>query len=187
MKRGTRISRPDSSLTVLVTLPEGAARTRLGVSHLQLNLQWQLQADRIAVELMQLDHGAFHQKVQGVANHLFVEGERLGGLLIEEVRSSFVAVEVGRGTDLQVGLFEFVAGLEGFSKTALVRRLRTLRRTRVRPPRAVGVFTSGFQTVVRVFSNSKNILRLILMASIKAAMKSSRAGSAKKISSKPDL
>ena len=76
----------------------------------------QLQADGIAIELVQLDHCAFDEVLQGVADHVAGEGEGVEGFLIEEVGAFAVAVEVGSLDHLEVGLFEAVAGLEGFVK-----------------------------------------------------------------------
>src|SRR5205085_9021799 len=53
---------------------------------------------------------------------------------------------------------------------AFVRRLRILRRTSVWPPRAVGVFTSASRQENGVLSNSNNVLRLTLIASISTAI-----------------
>src|SRR5580700_8913169 len=80
------------------------------------------------------------------------------------------------GTDCRSGSLNLSLALNVFSKTALVRRLRILRRTRVWPPRAVGVFTSASRQQKGVFSSSNNVLRLTLIASISAAMKSFKQG-----------
>src|SRR6202035_4017792 len=75
-------------------------------------------------------------------------------------------------TDCRSGSLNLSLALNVFSKTAFVRRLRIFRRTRVWPPRAVGVFTSASRQQKGVFSSSNNVLRLTLIASISAAMKS---------------
>src|ERR1035437_1401730 len=74
------------------------------------------------------------------------------------------------------GSLNLSLALNVLSKTARVSRLRILRRTRVWPPRAVGVEISTSRQRKGAFSNSKNILRFTSMASIKAAMVSSEAG-----------
>src|SRR4029079_19384328 len=58
------------------------------------------------------------------------------------------------------------------SKTARVSRLRILTRTSVWPPRAVGLDTSTSRQTYGAFSNSKNIFRLMPIASIMLAMRS---------------
>ncbi len=89
-----------------------AARAGFGVFNLELDLFRQLQADGIAVELVQLDQRALHQEVQRAAHHLAGKGVRLEGLLVQEMRALAVAVEVGGLDQLQVRLLEPVAGLE---------------------------------------------------------------------------
>src|SRR6202035_5999579 len=79
-------------------------------------------------------------------------------------------------TDCRSGSLNLSLALNVFSKTAFVRRLRIFRRTRVWPPRAVGVFTSASRQQKGVFSSSNNVLRLTLIASISAAMKSFKQG-----------
>src|ERR1035438_1098384 len=48
-----------------------------GVCDIQLHMGWQLQPDGVAIVLMQLDDGSFHDKVQSVSDHLVGKGEGL--------------------------------------------------------------------------------------------------------------
>src|SRR5450631_2500418 len=61
---------------------------------------------------MQLDDGSFHDKVQSVSDHLVGKGEGLEALLVHEVETSSVAVQVGCLDRLEVRLLESVTGLE---------------------------------------------------------------------------
>src|SRR5207237_1401534 len=56
------------------------------------------------------------------------------------------------------------------------RRLRIFRRTRVWPPRAVGVFTSASRQENGVLSSSNKVLFFTLIASINTAINSSGIG-----------
>src|ERR1019366_7231639 len=69
-----------------------ATDTGFGVSDIQLHLGWELQPNRVAVVLMQLDDGSFHDKVQSVPDHLAGKGEDLEALLVHEVETTSVAV-----------------------------------------------------------------------------------------------
>ncbi len=65
---------------------------------------------------MQLDDGSFHDKVQSVPDHLAGKGEGLEALLVHEVETTSVAVEIGCRDRLEVRLLESVTGLEGLVK-----------------------------------------------------------------------
>ena len=62
---------------------------------------------------MQLEQRSFDEEIEGVADHLLVEGEGLVGFLIEEMGAVAVAVEIRGGDDLQVWFLEFFARFEG--------------------------------------------------------------------------
>jgi hypothetical protein len=72
-----------------------AARPRFRIRNAQLNKHRQLQTDRIAVVLVQLDQRALNQKVQRIPYHPIVESERLVALLIQKVRTIAVAIQIG--------------------------------------------------------------------------------------------
>src|SRR6187402_262220 len=72
------------------------------------------------------------------------------------------------------GSLNLSLALKVLSKTALFSRLRIFRRTSVCPPRAVGVEISTSRQAYGIFSSSTNILRFTSMASISAAMVSSK-------------
>src|SRR3954453_1374695 len=62
-----------------------AACARFRVRDVKFNVGWQLNADRIAIELVELNDRAFDQEVEGVADHVIRESERLECVLIHEV------------------------------------------------------------------------------------------------------
>src|SRR6266540_7151824 len=68
------------------------------------------------------------------------------------------------------GSLNFSPALKVLSNTARVRRLRIMTRTSVCPPRAVGFETSTSMTWYGACSYSKNILRLMSIASIRLAI-----------------
>ena len=68
------------------------------------------------------------------------------------------------------GSLNFSPALKVLSNTARVSRFRIFRRTSVWPPRAVGFDTSTSMQWYGAFSNSKNIFRLISIASIRLAI-----------------
>src|SRR3954468_22842671 len=70
------------------------------------------------------------------------------------------------------GSLNFSPALNVRSNTARVSRLRIFTRTSVCPPRAVGFDTSTSRQTYGAFSNSKNIFRLIAIASSMLAMSS---------------
>src|ERR1039458_897859 len=72
-----------------------AARSGLSVRNFELDLRRQLQADGVAVELVQPNQRAFDQEFQRVADHARRERVRIEALLIEKVRTLSIAVEVG--------------------------------------------------------------------------------------------
>ena len=72
-----------------------------------------MQADGVAVVFVELEEGAVDEEVEGVAKHLRGEGEGLVGLLVEEVGTVVVGVEVGGGDELEVGLGKALLSLEG--------------------------------------------------------------------------
>src|SRR5450631_176397 len=125
---------------------------------------------------MQLDDGSFHDEVQSVPDHLAGKGEGLEALLVHEVETSSVAVQVGCLDHLEVRLLEPVAGLECLVKNCPCEKVAHLQADQGLAALAVGVETSTSRHTNGVFSNSKNILRFTSMASISAAMISSETG-----------
>src|ERR1035438_9901868 len=89
-----------------------AADRGFGVGDGELHLDGQLQTNRIAVVLVDLEEGAFEEEFEGVSHHVAAEGEGFEAALVEEVGAVGVAVEVGCLNGLQVGLLELVTGLE---------------------------------------------------------------------------
>src|SRR5208282_80881 len=71
-----------------------------------------LQANGVAVELVQLNQRALHQEVQRVAHHARRERVRIEALLVKKIGAVSVAVKVGRLDKLQVWLLELLAGFE---------------------------------------------------------------------------
>src|SRR5438105_919586 len=69
------------------------------------------------------------------------------------------------------GSLSLSPALKVLSRTARVSRFRILRRTSVCPPRAVGLETSTSRQWYGASSNSKNIFRLMLIASIRLAIR----------------
>src|SRR5450759_5252273 len=61
---------------------------------------------------MQLDDDPFHDKVRSVSDHLGGKGEGLEALLVHEVETTSVAVQIGCRDRLEVRLLESVTGLE---------------------------------------------------------------------------
>src|SRR5208283_2076996 len=79
MKRGTRISRPVWRRADLVTLPleRVSAHGGLGVDDLQFDEDGQLQADGVAVVLVQLNQEAIGEEVERRAQHRAAEVDGL--------------------------------------------------------------------------------------------------------------
>src|ERR1017187_1534911 len=75
---------------------------------------------------MQLDDGSFHKKVDGVPDHLAGKGEGFEALLVHEVETTSVAVQVGCLDHAQVRLLEPVTGLAGLVKDGAVEKVAHL-------------------------------------------------------------
>ena len=102
-----------------------------------------------------------------VAEGVGAERQRLEGLLIHEVKPSPSEYRNVAATWTRSGSPNFSPALKVLSNTARVSRFRIFRRTSVWPPRAVGLETSTSRQTYGAFSNSKNVFRLISMASIR--------------------
>src|SRR5687767_6736790 len=61
-----------------------AARSRLGFLDRHLDERWKLQADRVAVELVDLDDQIVDEQIAIVADHVRTQRQRLEALLIHE-------------------------------------------------------------------------------------------------------
>src|ERR1700760_3991498 len=90
-----------------------SAHTWLRICHHQLHLGRQFQSDRVAVVHIDLHDRPFDQQVQRVFHHLARQRQRLKALLVQEVRTVAVTVEIRGVHRLQVRLLKLVSGLEG--------------------------------------------------------------------------
>ena len=101
MNSATRISRPVCSFTTLVTLQLEESPRAPGSAYVTSNsTRWgHLQTDGIAVVLVELNHQAVDEELRGITDLIFVGGERFEGLLIGEVRTLAVALEIRRGAE----------------------------------------------------------------------------------------
>src|ERR1035441_8726914 len=89
-----------------------APYTRFGGGNCQLNECRQFQADRITVVFEQLDQGASDQEVQRGADHLIGKGEGLIAFLVQEVRTTAVAIQIGGRDQLEIRLLELFPRLK---------------------------------------------------------------------------
>jgi hypothetical protein len=89
-----------------------AAHTGLGRGDGQLDMRWKLQPDRTTVISLNLYRDVVHQQLTIVADHRGVEGNRVECLLVHEVMRVVVAVKIGGGDGVEIGLPELLAGLE---------------------------------------------------------------------------
>ena len=101
-----------------------------------------LQADRVAVVLLNLHDDVVGEQQPVVAEHIPAERQRLVAPLVHEVIAVAVGVEEGRRMTTRSGSWNLSPALNVLSNTARVSRLRILSRTSVWPPRAVGFETS---------------------------------------------
>jgi hypothetical protein len=90
-----------------------AADAGFGVGDGEVDEGGELEADGVAVVFAEFDEGAVDQKVEGVGDDVFGEGEGFEGFLVEEVRAARIAIQVGRGDEGEVGLLKLFAGFEG--------------------------------------------------------------------------
>ena len=72
------------------------------------------------------DEQTIDKKVERIADHVLGQRQGLKGLLIEEVISICVAVEIGRVDLLEIGLLELLTGLEGLFKDSIRQQITHL-------------------------------------------------------------
>src|SRR4051812_11799775 len=89
-----------------------ASRARLGRRHGQLDVRGKLHSDRIAVELVDLDHEVVDEELPIVAEHLGSKRQPVEGLLIHEMVPGAVVVKIRRLDGREIRFSEFFARLE---------------------------------------------------------------------------
>ena len=114
MNRGTRISSPVSSVASFVTPPLAVSPRTPGSVEVTVNSTcgWKLNANGAAVVFLNLNQHVVDEKLAVVAHGLRSERERVERPLVHEMVPVAVTVEIGGRDHLQVGLPEFLAGLE---------------------------------------------------------------------------
>src|SRR5437773_9777324 len=88
--------------------------THLGGRHGQLDVRWQLESDRVPVELLDEDVEVVNEQVLGVAHDRRAEREGLEAVLVHEVKAVAVGIEIRRRRADEVGLLELLPRLECF-------------------------------------------------------------------------
>src|SRR6185369_3172790 len=89
-----------------------AAYAGLGVGDGEFNFLGKLEADGIAIELVELDDDAFEQELKRVAEFVGSKADGVETFLIHEIGAFSIGVEIGGLDGFEVGLLELVAGLE---------------------------------------------------------------------------
>src|SRR5215471_5684435 len=90
-----------------------AADAWFGRRHRELHVRWKLQPDRIAVVFLHLDDHVVDEQIAGIADLVPAKRQRLETLLIHEVKPVAIGVHERRVDGVEIGLAEFVSGLEG--------------------------------------------------------------------------
>src|ERR1700690_4011580 len=125
---------------------------------MQCDMRRQLQSDGVPVVLMHLDDGSLHQKVQRVPNHLSRKRERLEALLVHEVETISVPVQVRRLNRLQVRLLESLTGLKRLVKNRACQKVPHLQAYQRLPAPGRGRGNLSLQTQIRsVFNLEKHL------------------------------
>src|SRR5271169_4453911 len=75
-----------------------------------------LQSNWIAIELVQLDDETFDQEIPCVADHILRQRVSFEALLVHEVETIGIAVQIRRWDHFEIRFFELVAGFERLVK-----------------------------------------------------------------------